>query len=83
VSTSIFVVSQAAFSLSSSAFRSVKALATESRSPGTMPRAMSYSLYTTEQKEGQSRVPLEHDPNTKVGSRWSVYHLLLVSPLLV
>jgi hypothetical protein len=51
VSTSICVVSQAAFSLSSSAFRSMKVLMAESRSPGTMPRAMSCSLYTADQDE--------------------------------
>jgi hypothetical protein len=60
-----------------------KALAVESRSPETMPSAMSCSLYTTEQNEDQSRVLLEHDPITKVRSRWNVYRLLLVSPRLV
>jgi hypothetical protein len=44
VSTSVYAVSQAAFSFSSSAFMSAKALVVESGSPGTMPRAMSCSM---------------------------------------
>jgi hypothetical protein len=65
---------QEAFSLSSFVFRSVKALAAESGSPETMPRAMSCFLYSIRQDNDQSRIQLQ---GKKVGGILTIFFLAL------
>jgi hypothetical protein len=60
VSTSTCTVSRAAFSFSSTPFRSAKALVAEYGSPGTMPRAMSYSMNAVKGRDDQFRTLFKH-----------------------
>jgi hypothetical protein len=69
--------------LSSSILKSAKALAAESRSPGTTPRAMSCSLYTTEWIMVSLEFLLEHDLGYKSKESLGYFHSWLESLQLI